>query len=135
MTLLGIVAVTVFETETITVLKPKETVVVGEFTLRHDGYVNSTGSNYSERSARVAIMRDGEIVDFGAPSKRFFPARQMPTSEASIHTFGFSQLYLALGDVEGDGSVTLRIWKRLENSLTGPIRSLVVHMTSLFFKG
>ncbi|NRB30889.1 MAG: heme lyase CcmF/NrfE family subunit, partial [Rhizobiaceae bacterium] len=109
-TLLGIVAVTAYETETIAILKPKETVVVGDFTLRHEGYVNASGSNFTERGARVAILRDGETVDFGLPSKRFFPARQMPTSEASIHTFGFSQLYLSLGDVEADGSVTLRIW-------------------------
>lgn len=109
-TLLGIVAVTAFETETITVLKPEETVKVGEFTLRHDGYVTKTENNYSERSARISIIEGGETIAIGLPSKRFFPARQMPTSEASIHTFGFSQLYLALGDVEGDGSVTLRIW-------------------------
>ena len=109
-TLLGIVSVTAFETETISQLKPEETVVVGEFTLRHDGYANTTGSNYSERSARIAIIENGTTVAIGLPSKRFFPARQMPTSEASIHTFGFSQLYLALGDVETDGSVTLRIW-------------------------
>ena len=109
-TLLGIVSVTAFETETIAILKPKEAVTVGEFTLRHEVYVNKTEANYSERSARIAILQGGELVDIGAPSKRFFPARQMLTSEASIHTFGFSQLYLALGDVEGDGSVTLRIW-------------------------
>ncbi|NKB51633.1 MAG: heme lyase CcmF/NrfE family subunit [Rhizobiaceae bacterium] len=109
-TLLGIVCVTAFETETITVLKPAESVVVGEFSLRHEGYASRTADNYSERSARISIFKSGEIVAVGTPSKRFFPARQMPTSEASIHTFGFSQLYLALGDVEGDGNVTLRIW-------------------------
>ncbi|MGI9365313.1 MAG: heme lyase CcmF/NrfE family subunit [Rhizobiaceae bacterium] len=109
-TLLGIVVVTAYETETITLLKPDNEIVVGEFTLRHQGYVTATGPNYSERSARIGIFRDGRLVDTASPSKRFFPARQMPTSEASIHTFGFSQLYLALGDVEPDGGVTLRIW-------------------------
>jgi cytochrome c-type biogenesis protein CcmF len=109
-TLLGIVSVTAFETETIVVLKPESTVETGNFTLRHEGYATTTGPNYSERSARISILENNVLVDVATPAKRFFPAREMPTSEASIHTFGFSQLYLALGDVEDDGSVTLRIW-------------------------
>lgn len=109
-TLLGIVVVTSFETETITILKPQETVQVGEFTLRHEGYASETGPNYTQNSARLAIIQDGAVVGIAEPAKRFFPARQMPTSEASIHTFGFSQLYFALGDVEPSGAVTLRVW-------------------------
>ena len=109
-TLFGIVCVTAYETETITVLKPQQTIQVGQFTLRHEGFLTTSGPNYSERSAQLSIIRNGEVVDIARPSKRFFPARQMPTSEASIHTFGFSQLYLALGDVEAEGNVTLRIW-------------------------
>ena len=109
-TLLGIVIVTAFETETVASLKPDQKIEAGQFTIRHDGYLSTTGPNYSENSARLAILKDGLVVDIALPSKRFFPARQMPTSEASIHTFGFSQLYLALGDVESDGSVTVRIW-------------------------
>ena len=42
--------------------------------------------------------------------KHRFPARQMPTSEASIHTIGFSQLYLALGDVRDQQTVAVRAW-------------------------
>ena len=34
----------------------------------------------------------------------------MPTTEADIHTFGFSQLYVSPGEAQPDGSVTLRIW-------------------------
>ena len=109
-TLLGIVTVTAFETETVASLKPGETAISAGYVLRHDGYVTNTGPNYSERGANLTILQGGEIVGVANPSKRFFPARQMPTSEASIHTFWFSQLYVALGDVEEGGAVTVRIW-------------------------
>ncbi len=109
-TLFGIVAVTAFETETIASMKPDQTVQSGKFVLRYDGDISTVGPNYSERGANFSILRDGELVGVARPSKRFFPARQMPTSEASIHTFGFSQLYVALGDVEEGGAVTVRIW-------------------------
>jgi cytochrome c-type biogenesis protein CcmF len=44
------------------------------------------------------------------PSKRFYQARQMPTTEAAIQSIGFSQLYVSLGDVSRDGKVVLRAW-------------------------
>lgn len=110
-TLLGIVCVTAFETETIASLKRGEVVVAGEYTLKHEGFTNITSGNYREQILRLTIKKDGQIVAIGEPSKRFFPARQMPTNEASIHTFWFSQLYIALGDIGDDGqSISLRIW-------------------------
>ena len=57
------------------------------------------------------IVEGGVVVDQAIPSRRFYPARQMPTSEASIHTFGFSQLYIAMGETSADGTTTtVRIW-------------------------
>ena len=45
-------------------------------------------------------------------SKRAFAGRDTTTTEAAIGTFGFSQLYLSLGDIVADGTVTVRIfWK------------------------
>ncbi len=109
-TLLGIVSVTAFETETIVIMKTKDTVVVGDYTVRHEGYVSENGPNFTSRSVVLSVLKDGKIVDVAQPEKRFYPARQLPTSEAAISTFGFSQLYIVLGDVENDGAVTLRIW-------------------------
>ncbi|MBA3446743.1 MAG: heme lyase NrfEFG subunit NrfE, partial [Pseudaminobacter sp.] len=48
----------------------------------------------------------GEIIS----SKRFYTARQMPTTEAGIKTMGLSQLYLSLGDETPDGGVVVRAW-------------------------
>jgi cytochrome c-type biogenesis protein CcmF len=42
--------------------------------------------------------------------KRFYPVRQMPTTEAGIRTMWLSQLYVALGDETADGSVVVRVW-------------------------
>ena len=34
----------------------------------------------------------------------------MPTTEAAIETFGFSQLYANLGETRDDGSTVVRLW-------------------------
>jgi cytochrome c-type biogenesis protein CcmF len=47
--------------------------------------------------------------------KRLYPARNMPTTEAGIRSFGFSQLYVSLGEPQPDGvSIGVKIfWKPL----------------------
>ena len=109
-TLLGIVFVTAYETESVAILKQNEKASAAGFEISFDGYQNRSEANFTEEVVRLTITQDGEIVSTGLPSKRFYPARQTPTSEASINTFGFSQLYIALGEVKTDGSVVLRIW-------------------------
>ncbi len=108
--LLGIVAVTSYETETVAALKVGETVEAGDFQIKYLGFVTQSQNNYTEDRAELEVYRDGELVRNSGPAKRFFPARQMPTSEAAIETFGFSQLYISLGEVKPNGSVALRIW-------------------------
>ncbi len=109
-TMLGIVFVTAYETESVAILKQGEKANSAGYEITFNGYQTRSVANYSEELVQLTIRKNGKIVRVGTPSKRFYPARQMPTSEASINTFGFSQLYIALGEVKPDNSVVLRIW-------------------------
>ena len=110
-TLLGIVMVTSFGTERVISMHPGESTAVHGYTLRFDGIVPATGPNYEEKRGNFVLLDSAarEIARI-KPSKRFFPARQMPTTESGIKTFVFSQLYLALGDEAPDNSIVVRIW-------------------------
>jgi cytochrome c-type biogenesis protein CcmF len=109
-TLIGIVAVTAFETEHIVEMKPGMTTDAGGYTLRFDGLRNGNGPNYSEESGHFTISQAGIEVAEVWSSKRFYTARQMPTTEAGIRTFGLSQLYVSLGDDMKDGGIVVRVW-------------------------
>jgi len=107
---LGIVAVTTFETEHVIEMKPGQTVEAGGYAVRFDGMKPATGPNYSEERGHFTISRGGvEVADVWS-SKRVYTARQMPTTEAGIVTFGLSQLYVSLGDPTNDGGMVVRIW-------------------------
>jgi cytochrome c-type biogenesis protein CcmF len=107
---LGIVAVTTFETEHVIEMKPGQTVEAGGYAVRFDGMKPATGPNYSEERGHFTIGRGGvEVADVWS-SKRIYTARQMPTTEAGIVTFGLSQLYVSLGDPTNDGGMVVRIW-------------------------
>ena len=111
LTLLGIVGTLCFGTEKILSMHAGGTVTLSAHTLRFAGIVPAQGPNYREDRARFEVMsatgtKTGEIV----ASKRFYPAREMTTTEAGIRTIGFSQLYVSLGDESADGSVVVRLW-------------------------
>ena len=109
-TLIGIVAVTAFETEHILEMKPGMTADAGGYSLRFEGLRRGNGANYNEEVGRFIVSRDGVAMGDITSSKRIYTARQMPTTEAGIRTFGLSQLYVSLGDDMADGGIVVRIW-------------------------
>ncbi len=109
-TVLGIVAVTAFERENISIMKPGLTTELAGYTMRLEKMSNRKGPNFQENVASVSILREGTVVEILEPTKRVYTARRMPTSESAIRTELFSQLYLALGEIRDDGSAVLRIW-------------------------
>ncbi|MBX3581316.1 MAG: heme lyase CcmF/NrfE family subunit [Rhizobiaceae bacterium] len=111
LTTLGIVGVMSLETENILAMKPGETTGISGYVLRFDGVVPVRGPNYTESQAKFSLATEsgqplGQIVS----SKRFYPVRQMPTTEAGIRTIGASQLYISIGDDTADGGLVVRIW-------------------------
>lgn len=109
-TVIGIVATSVFSTETVIGMKPGDTVSAGGYEVRFDGIRDYAGPNYTSQSGEFTISRNGEEVANTASAKRFYAARGMPTTEAGIVTFGASQLYIALGDPESNGGLVVRVW-------------------------
>ncbi|MBB3949347.1 heme lyase CcmF/NrfE family subunit [Aureimonas jatrophae] len=112
-TLLGIVAVNSFETETVTTMVPGASVVADGQTVRFDGMTAREGPNYREDVGRFTLIRPDGAQTPIETARRFYPVRQMPTTEAGIHTRFFSQVYIALGDSAANGGATVvRIWTK-----------------------
>ena len=111
LTLLGIVGVLSFEKEAILVMKPGQVVEISDYRLRFDGLTPVRGPNFTEDQGHFSLLgTNGQPSDVIMSSKRFYPVRQMPTTEAGIKTMWLSQLYVSLGDESGDGSVVVRVW-------------------------
>lgn len=109
-TVLGIVAVTAFETEHVLEMKQGMTADAGGYTLVFDGMKEAVGPNFTEERAHFTISKAGVAVADVWSSKRIYTARRMPTTEAGIVSFGLSQLYVSLGDPMADGGIVVRIW-------------------------
>jgi len=109
-TVLGIVAVTTFEGEHITSMKPGETAELGGYSLRFDGVQPGVGPNYTEDRARFTVSRGGVAFAEMSSSKRVFTASRTATTESGILTLGLNQLYVSVGDASKDGGMVVRIW-------------------------
>ena len=109
-TMIGVVAASVYSTEHVSAMSDGDTVDAGGYTVRFDGLKDVQGPNYTAKSGEFIVSNGGVEVARVASAKRFYPARQMPTTEAGILTFGASQLYIALGDMESNGKLVVRVW-------------------------
>jgi cytochrome c-type biogenesis protein CcmF len=109
-TLLGIVAETNWSSEKILVMKPAETVAIAGYDVAFDSLSRERGPNFTADVGRFTVRHAGIVVANMEPSKRVFSARQMPTTEAALASFGPSQLYISLGDVQPGGAVAVRIY-------------------------
>jgi len=111
LTTLGVVGVMSLQTEHILTMKPGESVAVAGYEVRFEGLQPYRGPNYTEDQGRFLLMdSSGRTLTEIVSAKRFYPARQMPTTEAGIATRGVSQIYVALGDAVADGGIVVRIW-------------------------
>ena len=110
LTVLGVVLVTSWETEHVLEMAPGQTMESGGYTLRFDREAAREGPNYSEEVAHFSVLVGGNVVAETDSAKRVYPARQMPTTEAGILSFGASQLYVSIGDKTEDGKLVVRVW-------------------------
>lgn len=110
LSVIGIVMVSAFETETILTMAPGDRTQVGGYAIEYVSTTPMRGANFVQDQARFRLEKKGRHIADLTPAKRLYEARQMPTTEAAIKTLGFSQVYVALGEIKEDGGVVARIY-------------------------
>jgi len=110
-TVLGIVATSAWETELVTSLNPGETATLSGYTISFDDFGQTQGDNYIADEGRFTVSAPGGGSRTMIAQRRTYVASGMPTTEAAIETYGFSQLYLQLGEPLENTHV-VRIWHK-----------------------
>ena len=94
-------------TQDVVLLRPGETAHAAGYDWTLQGIRDEAGPNYSERVATLKVSR-GSWSIMMEPSRRAFPVQRMTTTEAAIHTTGYSDIYSVLGE-ERDGAALMRL--------------------------
>jgi cytochrome c-type biogenesis protein CcmF len=110
MSVLGIVSASTFSTENITTLMEGQTATLSGYSVTLSDEQVVAGPNYDADRIILTVTAPGGATRDVSSEKRIYRASRMPTTEAGILTYGFSQLYIAIGDPVDGGGHVVRIW-------------------------
>ncbi len=109
-TIFAVAGLTAWEQEDIRVTQLGEAFDVGAYTLVLEQVEKARGPNYLSEIGHVTASRNGRVVARLRPEKRVYPVAQMPTTEAGIDYRVFRDLYVVIGDRQGDGGWIVRTY-------------------------
>jgi cytochrome c-type biogenesis protein CcmF len=110
-TIAGIAVSTGWQKEGIEVMKPGDSVVVAGDTYQFNTLQPASGSNWDGVRAAFTVSRDGKGFAVLHPERQSFALQQMTVAKVAIHTNGFADWYLVLGDPQPNGAWIVRIYR------------------------
>ena len=106
----GITVSTAWRSERIETLHPGESIEIAGRTLRLVGVTEGDVANYHAQRAQIVVERPGSAPMTLYPERRWYPVARSQTTNTAIATNGLGDLYLALGDPDGQGGWVLRAY-------------------------
>ena len=108
--IIGIIAISVWKVEVIVAMKPGDTQQVGSYVITFQGETPLTGPNYTGRTGRFLVSRDGAEVTTLFSEKREFRPGGMGTTEVGLHKTPLGDVYIVMGDATKDGGRAMRMY-------------------------
>jgi cytochrome c-type biogenesis protein CcmF len=110
--IVGMTASTLWETERITVMEPGQTETVAGYDFTFEGAGPITGPNYRATEGTFVVASGGERIATLTPEKREYTVSGRTTTEASIRTRPLGDLFAVIGDPQPDqaGAYTVRLY-------------------------
>ena len=106
----GVTVSTAWRSERIEMVRPGDTVKIAGRTLHFEGVTEGNFENYRFQRADIVVDHPGTAPFTVHPERRFYPIAGSSTTNTSITTNGFGDLYLALGDGDSRGGWVLRAY-------------------------
>ena len=107
---IGIVATSAWSGENITTMTPGQTANLSGYTVHLDNIDKVAGPNYDAERGLFTITQPGGGTNQAIAEKHVFRVSGQPTTQASINTYWFSQLYIQLGEKGTAGAYVVRLW-------------------------
>ena len=106
----GISAITAWEREDIRAMESGEEYSLGGYDFRLLDVTSVVGANYGSDMGRILASRGGRPVAVLHPERRVYFVQGMRTTEAAIDVGMTRDLYVVLGDRQGDGKWVVRTY-------------------------
>ncbi|MHA1567991.1 MAG: heme lyase CcmF/NrfE family subunit [Alphaproteobacteria bacterium] len=100
----------IWNSENVRAMRIGDTARIAGYDLTLEAVDDVRGPNYSAERARFAVRRDGRAVATMHPERRLYPVQGMPTTEAAIRSTWRADLYAVIGEGDGQGTWTVRLY-------------------------
>ena len=101
---LGACFETAWKVEAAQNLSAGQAMPLGAYTLTLDRVADADGPNYEAERGTITITDGARTICNAAPERRFYPAGGQSTSEVAICPKGLDDIYVVLGDRQGDAA-------------------------------
>ncbi|WP_374653972.1 heme lyase CcmF/NrfE family subunit [Dongia sp.] len=109
--IVGITAASAWKAEEVRQMQPGDSITVGDFTYRLESVGPERGENYIAERAHFQVLKDGRPYTDLYPERRQYMVQPMPTTEAAIQSHLYGDLYAVIGESDGKGAWTVRIYQ------------------------
>jgi cytochrome c-type biogenesis protein CcmF len=108
---IGIIGSQFFQMEHDAVLKPGQQINISGYSLVYFGNITTTESNEQTISAQLQVWYNGQLLEYIYPGRSVYNNYpDQPTSQISITTLNFTDLYVFLADWSGAAQATIRVF-------------------------
>ncbi|MED6308659.1 MAG: heme lyase CcmF/NrfE family subunit [Pseudomonadota bacterium] len=109
-TVAGVTGAGLWQVESIQIMRPGDKVEVSGYEFTFEGAENVRGPNYGAERGTFTVRDDGQVVaELSGERRRYFVSGD-ETTEAGIHTTAMYDLYAVLGEPNGKGGWTTRLY-------------------------
>lgn len=109
---LGITASESWQSEKLGIMRPGETVNVGGYDFQFNGAEQVAGPNYESLRGSFTASNGGGSTYQLFPEQRVYTDPPMVTTEAAIRPMLSADLYVVIGDADGEGGYATRIYHK-----------------------
>ncbi|RUT30979.1 heme lyase CcmF/NrfE family subunit [Arsenicitalea aurantiaca] len=109
-TVIGVVSVTAWETERVLTMNVGDVTEIAGYSIAFDGIQDVPGPNFVSEEGTFSVTAPDGGTRTAHPERRIYTASGQPTTEAAILTYGFSQVYMQLGEDGSGESHVVRLW-------------------------
>ncbi|MFV3127411.1 heme lyase CcmF/NrfE family subunit [Niveispirillum sp. KHB5.9] len=99
----GMVGTSFWLAEDVRVMKLGDKATLAGYELTLDKVEDLAVANYQTEMGQFTVRRDGGVIATLTPERRWYPVAKTQTTEAAIHTTFYSDLYVVLGEPNGEG--------------------------------
>jgi cytochrome c-type biogenesis protein CcmF len=108
--IVGMTGSIAWRAESVQVLHIGQSVTLGSTTYRLDDVRDLTVENYLAERATITAVQDGQTLVTLHPERRQYLVPSPPTTESAIHSTWDKDIYAVIGEPDGKGGWTMRIY-------------------------